>query len=130
METYLNRITIPEIFGPGKWEDLHLYAFHARSHDQKIHYIRYVEIILTNIRCQECRQHALKYLKKHPLTDRWSDKMGMFYWSVDFHNWVNKRLGKPQVPRDVAYNHFKYLQETICTEGCGGKKKREEFIPY
>lgn len=125
LDKYLERISVPEHFGPGKWDDMHLLGFHARTYEKKMQFIYHVELVIKNLRCQECRDDSLSYMKSHPITSYWNkfyngEDIGFFLWSVDFHNYVNRKLGKPEVPTEVAYRLYKYPDEFICKEGCGG----------
>lgn len=131
LEEYLLKISNPVCFGPGVWVTIHTLALHAKTYQQKMDFIRNVEIILSNLRCLECRQKSLKYLQQHPISYYWqviinNEDLGMFCWSVDFHNWKNRQLGKPEVPFEVAYRFYKYPDEFVCREDCGQKKIREK----
>lgn len=130
LDKYLEKITHPECFGPGKWDDLHILGLDANTYAKKMAYIHNVELIINSMRCIACRQDALIYLQKNPLTDYWGlvvkgEDVGMFYWSVDFHNWVNRKLGKIEVPRDVAYQFYKHPEEFVCKDGCGENSSLE-----
>lgn len=50
------------------------------------------------IPCLSCRQHFEQVLVENPIPE--SDDF--FKWSVDVHNIVNKRLGKPEVSYEDA----------------------------
>jgi hypothetical protein len=138
-QPYLDKIKDPKVFGPGTWNNLHIQGRDANTYAKKLAYIRTVELVLQSLWCGTCREDSLAYLKEHPLTLYWNiivdgEDVGMFYWSVDFHNWVNRKLGKPQVPRDIAYRFYRYPDEALCTEGCGEvQETRLEslgFAPY
>jgi hypothetical protein len=44
-----------------------------------------------------CREHFHEYLKENPVD--WED---FFLWTVDLHNAVNERIGKPTINVDDA----------------------------
>jgi hypothetical protein len=124
---YLMKITKPECFGPGKWDDMHVLGLNAKTYAKKIAFIQYVELIFDNIRCVTCRSDALGYLSSHPITDYFDiivdgEDVGIFYWTVDCHNWVNRKLGKPEIPTALAYDFYAYPEKYSCTEGCGEDK--------
>ena len=50
--------------------------------------------LLPVIPCPKCKREYAEYLKKLPLLDL-REPMILFYWSVDLHNAVNAKLGKP-----------------------------------
>jgi hypothetical protein len=143
-EKYILKINHPESFGPGTWRTLHVLALDANTYAKKMQYIHIVELILSSIPCLDpCREDALAYLQKNPLTKYWNltangEDVGMFYWSVDFHNWVNRKIGKPEIPRNIAYQFYKYPEKFVCKEGCDEKtsskqvdtKKRRGFLPF
>lgn len=47
--------------------------------------------------CFWCRLHFSQVLAENPIPDT-----GLFKWSVDVHNIVNEKLGKPIVPYEEA----------------------------
>ena len=132
VEKYLQKINQPDVFGQGTWRTLHVLGLDANTYAKKMTYIHTVELILSSIPCHDpCRKDSLEYLQQNPLTNYWGlvakgEDIGMFYWSVDFHNWVNRKLNKPEVPRDVAYRFYKYPGEFVCKEGCGDKTSPPE----
>lgn len=50
--------------------------------------------LLPVIPCPKCKSEYTEYLQKLPLLDL-REPMVLFYWSVDLHNSVNAKLGKP-----------------------------------
>ena len=133
VEKYLQKITQPACFGPGEWYCLYLLALDANNYTKKMQYIHNVEVILKGTLCEECKRDSLKYLQEHPLTKYWGlivngEDIGMFYWSVDFHNWVNEKLGKPKISRNIAYQFYKNPGDFICKEGCGDKESVVEPV--
>lgn len=48
------------------------------------------------IPCETCKEHATNYIEehKHKLMEICKTKKDLFKFFVDFHNFVNKRLGK------------------------------------
>lgn len=127
---HVENIINPEIVGPGQWFVMHLLGAEVKSEADLTNYKRTIEIILNGIKCNECHSDAIKYYKNKPIDDYRG--VGIFYWSVDFHNYVNMKLGKPIVPRNVAYDWFhRRTEETVCTKKCGETKKKRavEYHP-
>ena len=128
LEKFLTQISLPEKFGPGTWSVLTLLALDANTYAKKMHYIHIVELIFSKIPClNPCRRDALSYLKDHPLSSYWDrryngEDVGMFMWLVDCHNWVNRKLDKPEVPFEIAYHFWKNQDNFVCTEGCDEKE--------
>lgn len=134
IETYLLKINQPVSFGPGIWFTLHLLALDANTYAKKMAFIHIVELIFNSLPCETCRQDALGYLQKHPLTEYWGlmrqeEDIGMFYWTVDCHNWVNRKLNKLEVSRDQAYQFYKNPNSFVCTEECGKEDKVIPLLP-
>lgn len=62
---------------------------------EKINAMALVNAVIDNLQCAECRVHAHAYVGSNPpvLTDR----VSFMKWVFDFHNAVNRRLGKRQM---------------------------------
>lgn len=89
----------PDNSGRGTWWTLHMTAA------KKKHYFpELMRDIRDNFFCPEvCKPHIEEYMRKHPIPshpDRWFD------WSIDFHNDVNLRTGKPFMERSEARRLF------------------------
>lgn len=115
----------PEIWGPGVWFNIHLFAAKANDTESKEFFITFINITVENLPCLQCRKHASQYLKHNPLigflTD--SDSDGLFRWSWIFHNVVNTRLRKTQMSWNVAHDMF-YDKHGVCAGDCGSPGKK------
>jgi hypothetical protein len=49
------------------------------------------------IPCPICREHYSHYLQLMPITPHLDRRDDLFKWTVNLHNAVNERLGKPRV---------------------------------
>jgi hypothetical protein len=113
-------ISDPEVFGPGMWYSIHSSSIQL---DDEC-FMKYIDGIIPKIPCLICREHATEYLKNNPTKDYKGIKnsngeyIGMFKWSWIFHNTVNKRLGKPILDWDTAYNMFTD-DSKVCSMSCG-----------
>jgi hypothetical protein len=74
----------------------------------------FVEGYVYIIPCLSCRQHFEQVLVENPVPEAGD----FFKWSVDVHNIVNKRLGKPE---------FSY--EDAVAKIVGGPSTRPQFDP-
>ena len=110
----------PKIWGPGVWFNIHLLAAKATDVETKEFFVQYINTLVKNLPCIECRKHATKYLRDNLLisylTD--SDPEGLFRWSWTFHNFVNTRLSKPFIDWEIARDMF-YNEEGVCAGDCG-----------
>lgn len=90
----------PPAWGPNTWATLHLMAHSfpdkpslTRKNSMQI----FLKNLCVNLPCPGCSFHCSSYVSKHPpdVSSRESIKR----WMFDFHNTVNKRLGK----RELSY---------------------------
>ena len=89
----------PEKWGPYYWGALHLAALGCP--DAQV--LRtFIECYKTVLPCISCRAHFTQVLDENPVPDS-PDPLAIFKWSVDIHNIVNERLGKPIVDYNDAY---------------------------
>jgi len=96
------------------WYLLHTIAYHSRSKEQASdscfgHTLR---TILLNFFCETCRPHALEYIERIPysifqhLRDDSGSYIGPFLYIHNFHNDVNRRLGKSETSFDDALQAY------------------------
>lgn len=127
-EHSFKHIAHPHVFGPGTWWNLHMDGLNADNYDDQQTYIRNVNKKLAALPCLECRNHAMEYLIKNPVNKFSGIEEGYFRWSWEFHNTVNKRLGKPELPYDLAKSLYSNHFNNYCTD-CGNEK-RIRIKPY
>jgi len=87
------------IWGPRLWAEIHSTA--AKSSPAKFR--KYLGTLPPRIPCEDCRYHFRSYVFTNPLLD-FEDPM---IWSIDFHNAVNRRLGKKVLTYHEAYEKVK-----------------------
>lgn len=58
----------------------------------------WIEMIISNLRCEICVGHAKDYIKKNPVEKAHNPMI----WAIDFHNDINKRLEKHIFTHDDA----------------------------
>ena len=105
----------PDIWGPHGWKFIHFVSLgypKKPTNDDKNSYKNFFSTIPNILPCSICSNHFKENLLKYPLTDEvMSDKMKLFYWSVDMHNEVNKSQNKKIVTYEEALelviNNFK-----------------------
>jgi len=85
----------PSKWGPHFWMTLHIACLGCQ--DAKV-LTDFVEGYKEIIPCLSCRDHFEQVLVENPVPE--ADDL--FKWSVDVHNIVNKRLGKPEVSYEAA----------------------------
>lgn len=113
-----------EAIANGTWYVIHLMARSAVDQQTKEAFIQLMNTLAQSYWCERCRRHMNDYLRSHPIAPFWnyrdvnSREIGMFKWAWQFHNAVNRRLGKPEVSWEDAYVAYYEPEVHICTEGC------------
>lgn len=89
----------PQKFGPYFWGSLHLACLYANDAAALGTFIQSFTEVLP---CPACRTHFAEVLAVHaPPTE--GTPLDFFRWSVDVHNIVNERLGKPMTTLEEAF---------------------------
>lgn len=96
-----------EKLGPGTWYTIHMTASWVDQPEKVPIFCSWIRQMQKKFWCQECAQHFGEYLEAHP-PEKAPD---LFIWSWEFHNAVNQRLGKKQMPYNTAKGI--YLEGTI-----------------
>ena len=81
----------PPSWGPYYWALLHISALTNTAGFPEL-----VQLFPALIPCPTCSEDFRKIIEEYPLTGNY------FAWSVDVHNMVNRKLGKPQVGYEDA----------------------------
>src|SRR5262249_44021601 len=73
-------------------------VWHLAAWDGKLD-ANYARELVARIGCSDCRSHATRQVMKRPIP---ADKLAAFYWTVDFHNEVSRRIGKKTMSYEDA----------------------------
>lgn len=109
----------PEVAGPGLWLAIHLMASNIKNDLDKTAFIKFMKILASNLPCPACRQHMTQYLIDNPLEIHFDVDDGFFIYSINFHNYVNRRLGKPLMEYEEAVAIYRKEPDQVCTINCG-----------
>lgn len=110
------------VWGPGCWFVLHLNSFQARDIPSQTEFVRFLRNLTRHLPCEQCRSHASKYLSDNPperfigRRDSDGEDCPLFEYTWRFHNGVNQRLGKTQLPYDQVKQS--YIDDKPCHEMC------------
>ncbi|AVK74797.1 Sulfhydryl oxidase [Pandoravirus quercus] len=101
---------VMHLVGPPMWETLHYAAFQCpEPFDERVSsaLIGLVRGYVVLLPCAECRGHFAALLDAHPpeVAAR-SGRQAFARWTVDAHNAVNARLGKPLFTYDQATRRY------------------------
>lgn len=112
--------SLPQQVGPGFWFVLHTVAAHANTPEKKKSCIDLILLLCESFRCQKCKQHFRRFIETHPferyldITDSQGANIGLFRWTWELHNAVNRLLGKSQPGLDVSFNYFLNKEIGVC----------------
>jgi hypothetical protein len=130
----------PKYVGPGVWFMIHSVAYRALNEKEKEGFRRIMVLLSETFPCSVCRNHIQEYIKQHPIEQYWNiidvsgRPIGMFKWSVDFHNTVNKRLEKPIIPLNDAMILYQTPEQNPddqfvpCQAGCNGDINHSDVV--
>lgn len=110
------------VFGPGAWVAIHVTAIKSVTPAKREFFCDFIRDLTSSLPCEDCRKHAVKYVKDFPPERYLEEKDGLFRWSWIFHNAVNRRLGKPEVAYDTAYKIYA-TDDQVCRTDCGEPEK-------
>ena len=102
----------PTLFGKYIWGAMHFTALGAPktfdTSNASAYRIFYGQIPYV-IPCASCGEHLKDVYAANPIEHALSSADDLFKWTVDVHNSVNKRLGKPQVSVEEARAYWMNL---------------------
>lgn len=110
---------IAQKFGPGQWHSLHVLSINATTAEKRRAFKEYIGLTCANFPCGVCRGHCSKYLSSHPIDDYMASALSLFTYTWEFHNVVNKRLGKKIIPFDQARLLYSSPSINVCSADCG-----------
>lgn len=105
---------IMEKYGPGIWYILHIQSLKMDNRTKQERFCEFMREILSELPCSVCIKHASEYINNNPpelhIMISQNDviaQLAMFRYVNEFHNTVNKRLGKPNVSLTTAFEIYK-----------------------
>lgn len=87
------------------WEFLHTMSLYPLGFSSDISTV--IEVIHSlhfMIPCSECKEHFTDFKRTNNLHNYYEidNRLGIFRWTVDLHNYVNEKIGKPILSFDEA----------------------------
>jgi hypothetical protein len=116
------------VVGPGYWSSIHKIASEAKDERTKAYFVNHMNFIRNNFPCSECKTHINEYMTSNPIQPYLRQPDGCFMWAWKFHNTVNRRLGKREVPIEEANKIYK-KQEGVCSLNCASKSNTTTRTP-
>jgi hypothetical protein len=108
--------------GPGAWTMIHWVAKWADGDKIKEeHACQIIEGFCIIFKCGKCSGHCTHYTAEvSPIRQSLGKPNGLFFWTVDFRNAVQRRLGRSNFyDHKTMLNIFTITDFMACTEGCG-----------
>jgi hypothetical protein len=106
------------LWGPGAWVFLHSVTFNYPTHPTKRDMKQTKEFFHSLkgiLPCPTCQEHYREGIEETmPMDSHLKNRDTLTRWLVKFHNSVNKRLGKPQMP----YNSVRAKYEAMRGKHC------------
>lgn len=92
--------------GPGVWYMIHTSCGHATDAVSIAFALMLLERIALWFFCLVCRAHFNEHMAKRPPRAVAAEKGGLFRWSVDVHNEVNRSKGKREMSYEEAFELY------------------------
>jgi hypothetical protein len=122
------------------WYVIHQDAAFATTQQLKEAYVANINNRAQRFPCDECRLEFIAYLRDNGLhlpgqqhywnmIDSEGNDIGFFEWSRNFHNAVNKRIGKRTYSHKETYSYYRFGQSTVPRLGPTVPKDLKEEKP-
>ena len=107
--------TQPKSSMQGRWESIHITGAWSDTPQKQAFFCSWIRDQIEHLPCQDCINHAREYLTNDP-PEKTDDT---FVWTWRFHNTVNRRLGKAEMPYKTAREIYLSGNRPGCGGGCG-----------
>jgi len=100
----------PSQFGPHYWYMLHNMSLNYQMNPTRVARQKmraFVEVLPYLLPCRNCSEHAKEFMASADLDKALTNRKTLFTFMWNFHNHVNKRLGKPQMSFKDALDLYK-----------------------
>jgi len=103
----IEKISTPDEVGKGLWFSIHTLAADVNDEPYKWKFFEYyMKLMQRKMKCSNCKGHFGNYLSSHPFDKYYKIKNGAYIYTHEFHNAVNKRLGKNIVDLDESFQIY------------------------
>jgi hypothetical protein len=102
----------PSVWGPLFWHTMHITALGYPTnpaYNHKKAAKEFYESLAFLIPCPVCREHYETHLQKNPLTPHLDRRDDLFRWTVNLHNEVNEKLGKPRLLESEVIYYYRRI---------------------
>lgn len=116
-------------WGPSFWNTLHIIAYQTTKDVNG--FLSLVKQIVEKLPCESCVKDGLLYIKNHPLKkyplSPNGDDLSPFIWMCNFHNYVNKKLNKPEISWTDTYKKFQTQPCERCNQEASKTVQTNKF---
>lgn len=118
----------PKQWGPHVWASMHAFALFADRDSERLGAFRsFLNDLVALLPCATCRKDYGAYLANHGMPSPGS----AFEWTVDLHNYVNGKTGKPTMALDAARDQWTSKDCSYsCTEQVRPTQEPRRTTPY
>ena len=111
----------PSVWGPAMWFSLHngasIYPINNPSGFWQNRMKSFIKGIPVMLPCEKCSDHASAYIESQINLDKVvSSRENLVNFFIDFHNFVNKRLGKPVMSYKDVHKMFRGTVDVLTVE--------------
>jgi Erv1 / Alr family len=102
----------PKIWGKYVWTSVHILALgypDKPTPEDMQNYKTFYTDLWKVIPCHKCSINYKKHLDDLPIDKYLTDNMSLFRWTVEFHNIVNKELGKKEWSFEETLDKFRKI---------------------
>jgi len=116
------KISDPKEFGPIVWNGMHKEGIACKTKEQAEDFVynRIQKILDYYVNCEKCYKDGTKWHTENKWGFRYKDEKSAFFYTCDFHNFVNQKTGKPAMDRLTAYDLYTGIDMQMCTSECAG----------
>ena len=117
----------PDFWGCSAWRFLHYITLaypHNPTIEDKQNCTLFIYLLKDILPCKMCRDNFSKNIQNFPLTEEaLKSKKNLVIWMIDFHNVVNKEIGKPELSYNEALD--KLRKKTV---ECSNQKTNNKWL--
>lgn len=117
----LNKANInPEIWGPHFWQTFHLSTIGYPENPTNAHifsYKQFYKSFMEILPCEKCSQSAIEIITTSNLEEGLKSRKNLILWGYNFHDLVNKKLGKKSPKFEDFKNKMSQKKSTISARG-------------
>lgn len=111
--------------GAGIWFSFHSFSAGVPTEAERLMVCKRIRYTASIFKCGECRGHFQDYIEKNPPEDTIGTPGGLFYWTVEFRNAVQRRIMREKniilslYDPEIMFEIFHDMDAGVCDDDCG-----------